>query len=555
MLSLECCLTLAGSVLAAHRKFQKGRFVMEERKRTLSALCACLAISLGAVACGGGDETSSETDSTTTSTAETPTGSLDVVSAEWSLFCASEQSMFEGGLAAMTTTPLDYTQLEEALAPGGTPISDDAAVLLASLSDMAQMWDVLGTATVNAMVDVDLNLDDPGWVLLRGEQGVLLVNFAYETEGSPIALPVEQEAIAFNDASSALGATAQELGLDECALLTADAEQSGPDSSPASTAAAPPAPATGVGFEDQFDGRLEDGWRWSIEDPGTWSLAAAPGWLQITAVELLQNVLLRPAPDADYEVTAAVSFRPTSNFQFAGLVAAPRGGQTVTLLQLGRAYCDPLAIPGICVGDGVYFDKIEDGETVNAFVSEISTNTEVLYLRLLADGDSYSGYFSEDGEIWTLVGNQVASYIDTDIGLIAHQAYEEPAAASFDYLTVTSPPVGDKPPAATDLSGSAPAASSDSDPTPAPRGIPPTAQNVENSIGGETTFCGSADAVTERGDGLETVFMGALLLYVEPDAGMPSRWWDREFCVTGTVQPKDERGSAFITVADSQQIE
>jgi hypothetical protein len=55
--------------------------------------------------------------------------------------------------------------------------------------------------------------------------------------------------------------------------------------------------------------------------------------------------------------------------------------------------------------------------------------------------------------------------------------------------------------------------------------------------------------------------MGALLVYVEPDAGMSSRWWedeageDREFCVTGTVQPEDERGSAFITVTDSLQVE
>jgi hypothetical protein len=55
--------------------------------------------------------------------------------------------------------------------------------------------------------------------------------------------------------------------------------------------------------------------------------------------------------------------------------------------------------------------------------------------------------------------------------------------------------------------------------------------------------------------------MEALLVYVEPDAGMSSRWWeddegeDREFCVTGTVQPPDERGSAFITVTESQQIE
>lgn len=97
--------------------------------------------------------------------------------------------------------------------------------------------------------------------------------------------------------------------------------------------------------------------------------------------------------------------------------------------------------------------------------------------------------------------------------------------------------------------------------TAAPAGIRATTQNVESRIGEEATFCGGADAITQRGDGLQTVFMGALLVYIEPDAGMSSRWWeddkgeDRDFCVTGTVQPADERGTAFITVTDRSQVE
>ncbi len=406
---------------------------MKERKRTLSALCACLAISLGAVACGGSDGT----------------GSQDL---------PAEPS-------AAPTTPT--TQPEIGPRPGAKyvgPIDGEpglAGTVTLVVGDS-------GDEITELMLDLEMDDYSCGGSTISGGLGlgtgfpVAIENDAFQASGGTVTW-----AGTFESAARAVGTVEGSLpggpGGPPCEFgpFSWTAEPGGsadePDSSPASTATPPPAPAASVDFEDQFDGRLEDGWRWSIEDPGTWSLAAAPGWLQITAVELLQNVLLRPAPDADYEVTTAVSFRPTSNFQFAGLVAAPRGGQTVTLLQLGRAYCDPLAIPGICVGDGVYFDKIEDGETVNSIVSEISTDTEVLYLRLLADGDSYSGYFSEDGEIWTPVGNQVASYIDTDIGLIAHQAYEEPANAEFDYITVASPSEGAAPTAASGTNSADPA--------------------------------------------------------------------------------------------------
>ena len=336
---------------------------MTSGSRNWLLLGACLAVSLGSVACGGSDGTSSETDLPTRESAVATEISLEVVSAEWSSFCASEQSMLGGDLRAMTTAPLDYTQLEAALAPGGTPISDDAADLLASLGNLAETWDRLGTAIVNAMIDVNLDLDDPGWTLLTGEQGVYSVNFMYETEGSPLALPVEPEAIAFHDASSALASTAQELGLDECALLTGDTEQPEPDSPSASTATPPPeatrSPVTGEDFEDQFDGTIGDGWNWRSENPDLWSLTATPGWLQITAVEAAQNVLVRDAPQDPYEITTALRFRPTSNFQFAGLGVGP---DTTNFLQLGRAYCDPIDVPDICIGDGVYLDNVENNE-------------------------------------------------------------------------------------------------------------------------------------------------------------------------------------------------
>ena len=519
---------------------------MKERKRTLSALCACLAISLGAVACGGSDGT----------------GSQDL---------PAEPS-------AAPTTPT--TQPEIGPRPGAKyvgPIDGEpglAGTVTLVVGDS-------GDEITELMLDLEMDDYSCGGSTISGGLGlgtgfpVAIENDAFQVSGGTVTW-----AGTFESATRAVGTVEGSLptgsGLSPCEFgpFSWTAEPGGsadePDSSPSSTATPPPAPApaASVDFEEQFDGRLEDGWRWSIEDPGTWSLAAAPGWLQITAVEFLQNVLLRPAPDADYEVTTAVSFRPTSNFQFAGLVAAPRGGQTVTLLQLGRAYCDPLAIPGICVGDGVYFDKIEDGETVNSIVSEISTDTEVLYLRLLADGDSYSGYFSEDGEIWTPVGNQVASYTDTDIGLIAHQAYEEPAAASFDYLTVTSPPVGDKPPAATGLPGRAPAASDADAPTTTTELGPQEVSylSVADHIGETVTVCGKvATQINDLDDtwlsiGDVPAQGGFLVWFPDPataDAAMArdgvEAYYAEDVCVVGEVV--EIEGRPILVIQDVEQVE
>ncbi len=198
----------------------------------LLLLGACLALCLGSVACGEGDGTSSETNnnSSTPESAETAGNTLDLVGPQWSSFCASEQSMLEGDLRTLSTVALDYARLEEAIAPGGTPVSDDAADLLALLGTTAETWDDFGTAVVNAMADVDIDMDEPGWTLLTFEEGALLVNFRYATEGSPLALPVEQEAIAFSESTDALAAKAQQLGLGECDLLVEDAEETDPDS-------------------------------------------------------------------------------------------------------------------------------------------------------------------------------------------------------------------------------------------------------------------------------------------------------------------------------------
>lgn len=194
---------------------------------------------------------------------------------------------------------------------------------------------------------------------------------------------------------------------------------------------------TTVQFEDGFDGSLDGTWAWFLENPDNWSLTAEPGWLQLVAGDTEQNLLLRDAPNDAYEISTLLRFAPTSNFQFAGLVVGPASDAT-TLLQFGRAYCDP-AIPS-CIGDGVYFDDLLAGEQLRNATAELPPETDTLHLRVVFDGTSYLASFSTDGDVWQLVGEHVGAFGDARIGLVAHQGFQEPAAAQFDYVTVMSPP-------------------------------------------------------------------------------------------------------------------
>lgn len=59
-----------------------------------------------------------------------------------------------------------------------------------------------------------------------------------------------------------------------------------------------------------------------------------------------------------------------------------------------------------------------------------------------------SGYFSDDAESWTPVGEHTVSGTITEVRLIAGRAQLEPAVAEFDYFTLS--PQG----TATDATGS-----------------------------------------------------------------------------------------------------
>lgn len=199
------------------------------------------------------------------------------------------------------------------------------------------------------------------------------------------------------------------------------------------------APDTDI-FLDEFDVPLYSGWTWVNEDPARWSLTAEPGWLQITAQQSppMRNVLLRDAAWAgdDYDVATVVRFTPSSNFQFAGLILTgpnPDGDR----LQFGRSFCDD---DGVCVGDGLYFDRVKDGSLVgDNYAKKLPADTGEVVLSFSVRPNEVSAWYSvDDGETWADLGAHPRDPGYTRIGLIAHQA-TTPITASFREFAIAQP--------------------------------------------------------------------------------------------------------------------
>jgi serine/threonine protein kinase len=195
--------------------------------------------------------------------------------------------------------------------------------------------------------------------------------------------------------------------------------------------------ASGTSFKDDFVDQLADGWTWLAEDPEKWSLSAVEGSLQIIAADasfdgpaLPPNILVREPPSGDFEITTSLRFAPTSDYQFAGLIIFQDQGN---VLQFGRAFCD---LADLCSGDGVYFDSFENGS-----IAENSYKTafhgSVTYLRLRRIGNTYTGYYSEDGENWLTLGEHTQEFSQVRVGLMAAQA-PQPIPATFDFFTMNA---------------------------------------------------------------------------------------------------------------------
>ena len=210
-----------------------------------------------------------------------------------------------------------------------------------------------------------------------------------------------------------------------------------PTLTPEPTATATPDPLL---FRDDFEGTLGEGWSWTNENVDFWNLTNNPGWLEITALsgnvggEGGKNILLRKAPDGNFELETHVKFQPEGNFQIAALVIYESGAN---FTQFGRAFCGPCP-----AGDGYYFDLFVDSTfTGENFAVSIPPTMDTIYLRLRREGNTYTSYGSEDGVDWQVIGIHTTEMSPGFVGLYAGQAANSnPKPAQFDYFTITALP-------------------------------------------------------------------------------------------------------------------
>lgn len=193
-------------------------------------------------------------------------------------------------------------------------------------------------------------------------------------------------------------------------------------------------------FRDDFDGALDQWWIWTRENPQKWSLSNSPGNLEIGPEaggvddEAVKNLLLREAPSGNFQLETKMTFNPTGNFQFAGLIifADPQN-----FVQFGKAYCDM----GPCVGAGAYFDLTSNGSFSGTNFATELPKSDNLYLRLDKKADVFTAYYSIDGIEYKEIGSHTSSFQPVSVGLITGQTYGSlPKPAQYDYFIITALP-------------------------------------------------------------------------------------------------------------------
>jgi cytochrome c len=173
-------------------------------------------------------------------------------------------------------------------------------------------------------------------------------------------------------------------------------------------------------------------------------LTQRPGFLRITTQQggLLyssnnaKNVLVQNAPTAGFEIQTRLLFTPTEDYQQAGLLVYQDDDNFLMLIRL---YCSPS--PPLCVGNGIYFYHEVQGTPIGSSFPTTTTAPDEAYLRLVRDGEVYTGYVSEDGVDWTMLGQHTVSagFMPAKIGVFASAGIQEAAEipADFDFFSVT----------------------------------------------------------------------------------------------------------------------
>jgi hypothetical protein len=186
---------------------------------------------------------------------------------------------------------------------------------------------------------------------------------------------------------------------------------------------------------DEFDKpELDARWSWIREEPSLWSLDTEEGFLQIITEEGglfsdsndAKNILVTTPPDTNYQLITKLSFLPFENFQRAFLIAYQDDDNYILV---NRRYGN---------------DQYVSFQLELAGENEVGTNYPLgrrdLYLMLDKIEDSYTGYYSLDGEDWIFIESVVTDLEVNHIGLGASGGGSViPNPAEFDFFEVRKP--------------------------------------------------------------------------------------------------------------------
>ena len=186
-------------------------------------------------------------------------------------------------------------------------------------------------------------------------------------------------------------------------------------------------------MDDFGSSSLHPLWSWVREDATNWSLTDRPGFMRITTQTGgvfgpggdQKNLLLTEAPSGDFRITTKVTITPTENFRFAALQVYQDDDNYI---QINRAYAN---------GDTLNFD-LEVGGVVTS--TQIVESATTLYLRVVKEGNNYSGYYSTNGTDWTEVGQHAAALASPKVGIGAANNLSgvSEVPADFDFFEVAA---------------------------------------------------------------------------------------------------------------------
>lgn len=214
--------------------------------------------------------------------------------------------------------------------------------------------------------------------------------------------------------------------------------------SPTSTAVPPtvsPAPTVDpIFFRDDFLDALDPQWSWTRENPENWSLTAVPGSLQLNVTggylvnHTNSNLLLRPAPEGDFQIETQITFRPTHDFVFAGLIVYQDDSN---FIQAGRGFCNSTG----CVGEGLYMHAYKKGVLLKPDFGQPYRDIDPIALRLSRRQETYTFEASTDGKVWFIIGSHTGDMNPLQIGLVVGQRMKgELLSAEFEYFEIRSLP-------------------------------------------------------------------------------------------------------------------